>query len=76
FKNTTQLYGLISAAIHWLTDLVFYGMFDLVLWMVTLSYYEGWYHQAPEMHKSIFILLMMALIVSIIWRLYSPPPVA
>lgn len=51
-------------------------MFALGLWMVTLSYYDGWYHQAPEIHKSIGILLMMALIVRIIWRLYSPPPVA
>ncbi|EDS0721351.1 cytochrome b, partial [Salmonella enterica] len=60
----------------WLTALVVYGMFALGLWMVTLSYYDGWYHQAPELHKSIGMLLMIALIVRIIWRLYSPPPVA
>lgn len=76
FKNTPQRYGVVSAALHWLTALVVYGMFALGLWMVTLSYYDGWYHQAPEIHKSIGILLMMALIVRIIWRLYSPPPVA
>lgn len=76
FKNTPQRYGVISAALHWLTALVVYGMFALGLWMVTLSYYDGWYHQAPEIHKSIGMLLMMALIVRIIWRLYSPPPVA
>ena len=35
-----------------------YGMFGLGLWMVTLSYYDGWYHQAPELHKSIGVLLM------------------
>lgn len=76
FKNTPQRYGVVSAALHWLTALVVYGMFALGLWMVTLSYYDGWYHQAPEIHKSIGILLMMALIVRIIWRLYSPPPIA
>ncbi|ECC1662510.1 cytochrome b [Salmonella enterica subsp. salamae] len=76
FKNTPQRYGVVSAALHWLTALVVYGMFALGLWMVTLSYYDGWYHQAPELHKSIGILLMMALIVRIIWRRYSPPPVA
>ncbi|EHO0574378.1 cytochrome b [Salmonella enterica] len=76
FKNTPQRYGVVSAALHWLTGLVIYGMFALGLWMVTLSYYDGWYHQAPEIHKSIGMLLMMALIVRIIWRLYSPPPVA
>ncbi|EAT4922235.1 cytochrome b [Salmonella enterica] len=60
FKNTPQRYGVVSAALHWLTALVVYGMFALGLWMVTLSYYDGWYHQAPEIHKSIGILLMMA----------------
>ncbi len=40
------------------------------------DYYDGWYHRAPEIHKSIGILLMMALIVRIIWRRIAPPPVA
>ncbi|WP_423825789.1 cytochrome b, partial [Salmonella enterica] len=43
FKNTPQRYGVVSAALHWLTALVVYGMFALGLWMVTLSYYDGWY---------------------------------
>lgn len=41
FKNTPQRYGMVSAALHWLTALVVYGMFALGLWMVTLSYYDG-----------------------------------
>ncbi len=44
FKNTPQRYGVVSAALHWLTAPVVYGMFALGLWMVTLSYYDGWYH--------------------------------
>lgn len=74
FLNTHQRYGFISALLHWLTALVVYGMFALGLWMVTLSYYDGWYHQGPELHKSIGILLMMGLVVRVIWRLLSPPP--
>lgn len=62
--------------LHWLIALVVYGMFGLGLWMVTLSYYDGWYHQAPELHKSIGILLMMALVVRVVWRFISPPPPA
>lgn len=76
FSNTPQRYGFISAMLHWLTALVVYGMFALGLWMVTLSYYDGWYHQGPELHKSIGILLMMGLVVRVIWRLISPPPKA
>ena len=51
-----------------------YGMFALGLWMVTLSYYDGWYHKAPELHKSIGILLMMGLVIRVLWRVISPPP--
>ena len=76
FKNSPQRYGVVSAILHWLVAIAVYGMFALGLWMVTLSYYDGWYHQAPELHKSIGILLMMGLVIRVVWRLFSPPPVA
>lgn len=62
--------------LHWLMALAVYAMFGLGLWMVTLSYYDGWYHQAPELHKSIGVLLMVALFVRLVWRHLSPPPPA
>lgn len=74
FTNTPERYGVISAALHWLSAIIVYGMFALGLWMVTLSYYDGWYHQAPELHKSIGILLMMGLVIRVLWRVISPPP--
>ena len=74
FTNTPERYGVISAAFHWLSAIIVYGMFALGLWMVTLSYYDGWYHKAPELHKSIGILLMMGLVIRILWRVISPPP--
>ncbi|ASV54956.1 Cytochrome B561 [Lelliottia jeotgali] len=73
-RNSSARYGLISMLMHWLIALAVYGMFGLGLWMVTLSYYDGWYHQAPELHKSIGILLMMTLVVRLVWRHFSPPP--
>lgn len=65
FTNTPERYGVISAAFHWLSAIIVYGMFALGLWMVTLSYYDGWYHKAPELHKSIGILLMMGLVIRV-----------
>ncbi|EZJ43718.1 hypothetical protein AC93_1192 [Escherichia coli 2-005-03_S4_C2] len=47
FTNTPERYGVISAALHWISAIIVYGMFALGLWMVTLSYYDGWYHKAP-----------------------------
>ncbi|AHY12833.1 MULTISPECIES: cytochrome b [Citrobacter] len=76
FTNSPQRYGVVSVALHWLMAIAVYGMFALGLWMVTLSYYDGWYHQAPELHKSIGILLMMGLVIRVVWRLFSPPPAA
>ena len=73
-RNSSSGYGVISVALHWIVALTVYGMFALGLWMVTLSYYDGWYHQAPEIHKSIGILLMLTLVIRLIWRRISPAP--
>ena len=72
--NTDTHYGFISAALHWLTAIIVYAMFILGLWMVSLSYYDVWYHKAPDIHKSIGILFMAGLIIRVIWRVISPPP--
>lgn len=53
WKNTSTQFGHISILIHWLVALTVYGMFALGLWMVSLNYYDAWYHKAPEIHKSI-----------------------
>ena len=75
-RNTSRRYGIISISLHWIFAIAVYAMFGLGLWMVTLSYYDGWYHQAPELHKSIGVLLMMGLVIRVLWRHISPPPAA
>lgn len=74
WKNSATRYGHISLLIHWLVAIVVYGMFALGLWMVTLGYYDSWYHQAPEIHKSIGILLFIVMAFRVIWRFISPSP--
>ncbi|QIF94987.1 cytochrome b [Proteus vulgaris] len=76
WRNNTSRYGYLSLLLHWVSALTVYGMFALGLWMVTLGYYDNWYHSAPEIHKSIGILLFIILIVRVIWRWISPPPKA
>ncbi|WP_237387085.1 cytochrome b [Xenorhabdus sp. Sc-CR9] len=73
-KNTSTRFGHISVLIHWLVALAVYGMFALGLWMVTLSYYDTWYHRAPELHKSIGICLLIVMVIRVIWLFISPPP--
>ncbi|MDS7720835.1 cytochrome b [Pantoea ananatis] len=73
-RNSPGRYGWLSIFLHWSMALVIYAMFALGLWMVGLSYYETWYHNAPEIHKSIGVILMLVLIIRLIWRVVSPPP--
>ena len=72
--NTPTSYGLISRALHWLSALVIFALFGLGLWMVELTYYDHWYRLAPYYHKSIGLLLMLAMLLRLGWRLFSPPP--
>lgn len=39
-----------------------------------LGYYDGWYHQAPEIHKSVGCILFAVMLFRVIWRFISPPP--
>ena len=74
WKNSGSEYGHLSLLLHWLVALAVYGMFALGLWMVSLGYYDTWYHKAPELHKSMGILLFAVMLLRVIWRFVSPPP--
>ncbi len=76
WKNSSERYGNLSVLIHWLVALTVYGMFGLGLWMVTLGYYNGWYHKAPELHKSIGMVVLLVMVIRVLWRFISPPPAA
>ncbi|MFV9667512.1 cytochrome b [Pantoea sp. Ep11b] len=73
-RNTSHQFGLIAVLLHWTMALAIYAMFALGLWMVGLGYYDSWYHDAPEIHKSIGVILFLTLIVRLLWRVISPPP--
>ena len=60
--NTEQGYGIISVILHGVSALLVFGLFALGFWMVTLSYYDPWYKQAPFYHKSIGVLFFVLLI--------------
>lgn len=68
FINIFERYGVIFAVFYWLSVIIVYGMFVLGLWMVTFSYYDGWYYKVFELYKSIGILLMMGLVIRVLWR--------
>ena len=75
-KNSRHTWGWMSILIHWLTAVGVAGMFMLGLWMVDLTYYHSWYHQAPQLHKSIGVLLFMLTCWRLVWMLSNIKPMA
>ena len=73
-KNTRQGFGLVSILFHWLMALAIVGLFALGLWMTELSYYDPWYRNAPDLHKSIGVLLFAFLVLRILWRVLTIKP--
>lgn len=73
-RNTSVSYGLVAVIIHWLVALVVFGLFGLGYWMVELSYYDDWYRRAPDIHRSIGILLLMVMIFRVVWRAANVSP--
>jgi len=74
WKNSRQNWGLITIVIHWLTAICVIGLFILGLWMVELTYYDNWYTKAPNIHKSVGILLFILTLVRIIWKHWNIKP--
>jgi cytochrome b561 len=75
-RNTTAQWGWLTMTIHWLTALTVLAMFALGLWMVELTYYDGWYKKGPDLHKSIGISLFILTLIRLLWRLNSTVPEA
>ena len=74
WRNTRNRWGLIAILFHWLVALTVFGMFALGLWMTELDYYSPWYREAPDVHRSIGVLLMAVVLLRLAWRVVSRTP--
>ncbi|MBK1852220.1 cytochrome b [Marinobacter sp. 1-4A] len=77
-NNTPASYGLLAILLHWVVAFAVIGLFALGFWMVDLSYYDDWYRRAPDIHRSIGILLFALVVFRLLWRFISlsPKPIA
>ncbi|EAZ99258.1 cytochrome b [Marinobacter sp. ELB17] len=73
-RNSQATYGLVAVFLHWLVALTVVGMFGLGYWMVGLTYYDAWYKQGPDIHRSVGVLLFIAMLLRVVWRLMNPRP--
>ena len=74
WRNSTSQYGLISILLHWMVTVAVIGLFALGYWMVGLTYYSSWYRTAPDIHKSIGLILFALMAVRLVWRFLSHGP--
>ena len=74
WRNSSSHYGLVSIFMHWLVAVVVFGLFGLGYWMVGLDYYSSWRQTAPDLHKSIGLVLFAVMLARVLWRWFSPPP--
>jgi cytochrome b561 len=51
-----------------------FALFALGLWMVGLDYYSPYYKSAPDLHRSVGILMFAVLLLRILWRLANVKP--
>ncbi|WP_339806596.1 cytochrome b [uncultured Marinobacter sp.] len=75
-RNNIQRYGMVNVCLHWLVAFTVFGMFGLGYYMVGLGYYDPWYRSAPDIHRSIGVLLFMVVIFRLVWRLLDTHPQA
>jgi cytochrome b561 len=73
-RNSRAGWGLIAITLHWLIALTVVGMFIFGLYMTGLTYYDPWYHQAPALHKSMGIVVLLLLLLRVLWRFANPAP--
>lgn len=73
-KNTDTRWGIPAILFHWITAVSVIGLFLLGWWMVDLTYYHEWYHEAPAIHKAVGILLFLVVAARLGWRLVNPIP--
>jgi len=73
-KNTKNSYGIIAIALHWLMAITIFSLFGLGLYMVELTYYDAWYKGSLDLHKNIGMVLLVALMLRVVWRMVNTTP--
>ncbi|GGO85869.1 cytochrome b [Marinobacterium nitratireducens] len=72
--NDTHSYGWVMILLHWLMALAIVGLYLLGLYIVDLTYYDPDYQTMPDLHRSIGILVLIALVLRLGWRALDRSP--
>jgi len=75
-SNTPSAYGWLHILLHWLIAVIVVFLFFLGLWMTSLDYYSPWYRIAPDVHKSVGVIMILLMLFRLFWRFLSGVPQA
>jgi cytochrome b561 len=78
WRNTDQTFGWATIILHWMMALAILVIFGIGWYMVELDYYDPLYHQLPDLHKALGIVIGLLLAIRIVWHLSTglPKPLA
>ena len=74
FRNSETRYGIVAKSFHWLMAILIIAIFALGLYMVELSYYDRWYKDSLEIHKSTGLLIALLWLLRLTWKKVSIAP--
>ncbi len=72
--NTSQHFGVVSKLFHWSIALLIIGLICLGWYMVELTYYDRWYNDSLNVHKSLGMIVLGLAGAKLIWNWYTPSP--
>jgi cytochrome b561 len=73
-RDTKESYGIVSRLLHWGMAVAIFALFALGVWMVGLDYYSPYYKSAPDLHRSLGILMFAVLLLRLAWRFANVKP--
>ncbi len=73
-KNEEDCYGWAIISLHWLMAFAVFGLYFLGLYIVDLGYYDPYYKILPHWHRSIGLLLLLALCIRLLCRWVDRAP--
>ena len=72
--NSDIPYGRVARTLHWGTAILVIAMFASGLWMRSLDYHSAYYQIAPNIHKSVGMILIGLLAFRFFWRVINRRP--
>lgn len=74
YPNSAENYSLTAKILHWLIALLIIALLGIGWWMVGLSYYDPWYHDALSWHKSLGMIVGLVVFFKLFWSLIKKAP--